>query len=81
MRYKGKRVPKYWWDFEWNKKDTEILGVIVQSDSFPTLARFSKDSKTDSCELVIKQAVELISALDQGRVDPKYLLSVCSHER
>lgn len=64
-----KKVPSYWWDFEWI--DNQMRSIVVQSDDdrFPIVGRF--DIKDKSSEEHIIEAENLIRSLEEGRLNAR----------
>lgn len=66
-----KRVPTYWWDFEW--VNGKIENVVVESDHphYPVVVRYAFSGMADS---TIARAEKVMADLRAGRVDIKKLV-------
>lgn len=66
-----KKIPKYWWDFDWKELD-ELLGIVIESDhkNFPLVAKL-RVLPFEESRKIIEYAEWLIKELDAGRVSPK----------
>lgn len=72
-----KKVPSFWWDFEWDDKSKTMTSVVVESDHprYPIIAIFLRNEEAigdwEVWTNAVSDAEKLINDLYAGRVTIK----------